>query len=252
VDIFPGRGGLVPKTAAVACSVCAALGLAGTANGSPITYDYTGGAVDITGITVDGTTVLPSGSTPAITLASTSTATLDTTADTLSFMISQGAAASIPLCCSATNGKNTFSFASATFTLSNLTADSLSNLPLSGGSGSYTFNTGTNNGVTLAGTWELTGATKNGTSLGTLGPTAFGPNNKPISGSVAITANSQMLQMDGVPLGTFDIDNQAVVVTGNIIFEGASTVPVPGSAWLLTSGLGLLGLLLVRQRERWA
>jgi hypothetical protein len=222
-----------------------ALGFAGTASASPIVYDYTGGAIDITGITIDGTSVLGAGTMPAISLSGTSTATLN--GSTLSFNISQGALSSFGLCCSVTSGSNTFGFGSSTFSLSDVSADSSSALTLSGGSGSYTFNTGSSDGVTLGGTWGLTGATKNGTELGTLGA-AFGPNSKPISGTVAVTANSQQLQMDGVPLGNFSIDNQTVVVTGNIIFDGAQTVPIPDSVWLLFSGLGLVALILVRKR----
>jgi hypothetical protein len=226
----------------LAPAAVAALGVAAVANATPITYDYTSGAIDITGITVDGSTVLPSGSTPAISLSSGSTVTLNASADTLSFLISQGAPTSIALCCSATNGSKTFNFSAATFTLSDVSADSISNLALSGGSGSYTFNTGSSNGVSLSGTWELTGATENGSPLGTLGPTNFGPNDKPISGTVAVSGNSETLQMDGVPLGTFTIDGQSAVVTGNVLFEGAA-VPIPGTVWLLGSALGLLGLL---------
>jgi hypothetical protein len=246
------------KTASVVSSVVAALGLSAAAHATPVTYDYTSGSIDITGITVDGTSVLPTGSEPAIVLATTSTATLDTTADTLSFAVSQAAATTITLCCSFTSGSNTFSFASADAILSSLTADSIGSLTLtSTGSDTWSFSSGSSNGVTLSGTSSITGATENGTALGTLGPKSWS-GGKPISGNIAVTANQQTLQMDGVPLGSYTVDGMPVTVTGNIIFQG-NAVPIPGTAWLLASALGLLGVLLARaqlrptrSRESWA
>lgn len=228
------------KTAAVVCITLAALAAATGAQASPVTYDYAGGAIDITGLTVDGTSVLPSGSMPTITLSGSSTATLDTSADTLSFAISQGSPLMFALCCSVTVASNTFSFASAEAQLSGLVADSIGSLALtSNGGGNFSFNSGSGNGVNLSGTGELLGVTDNGASIGTLGPRSWGPAGKPISGNVAVSANGQDMVMDGVPLGSFVVDGQTVAVTGNIIFEGA-VVPLPATAWLLGSALGLL------------
>lgn len=230
----------IPKVVSLAV---AALGLSAGAYATPVVYDYSSGAIDITGITVDGTSVLPTGSQPAIPIAATATATIDTTLDTLSFDISQASGSTtITLCCSFTSGSNTFSFAAAEATVSGLTAVSIGNLAITGGSGSYSFSSGSSNGVTLSGTASISGATENGSAL-TLGSKSWS-GGKPTSGTVALSPNSQTLQLDDVPLGSYTVDGQSVAITGDILFTGAE-VPIPASAWLLASALGLL--LLGRQ-----
>jgi hypothetical protein len=121
------------RTLALASGLLAAGGLAATAGATPVVYDYVSGAVDITGITVDGTSVLPAGS--SISLAATSTATLDSTGLTLAFAVSQGAADTISLANSVTSGTTTYNFSDATLTLSSLAANSLGSLALTGSDG---------------------------------------------------------------------------------------------------------------------
>jgi len=237
----------------------AAVGFAGSAVASPVTYDYSGGAVDITGLTVNGTSVLPSGSTPAISLASTSTAVLDTTDDTISFTFSQGSPSPYGIALTGVltgTGGAALNFNSATFSLGNLVLQSLNSSGasgslqlVSGGGGNYSFTSGVDSGIAISGGWALAGASANGNAL-SKGNSAFGPTDKPISGTVALSTNADQLQIDGVPLGTFTISGQTVAVTGNILFDGAPPVPLPPAVWLLGSSVGLFALPALRRSRR--
>lgn len=237
----------------------AGLGAVGPAAATTV-YDWTGGGADITGITVDGSSILSS--TADLALASSSTATLDSpTAPTqLSFAINEasgdpGIALSGTVTFTGSGGKtNTLNFGAATFTLVGVTFDSYNppsnSLALSGSAGSYTFNSGTSNGVAISGNWSLTGATDTVGSTTTainVASTAFGPNYQPISGTLGVTGGGETLTMNGVPLGTFTIDGQTVAMTGNIILD-ATAVPLPSPWWLLGSAFGLFGLFPARGR----
>ena len=230
----------------------AALIAAGSASADGV-YSWTGGGLDITGITVDGSEVL-SGS-PGLAFTPSSTATIGGGDTTLSFAL--GSAGTIDLTGTASfvgsGGKtNTLNFSGATFTLSGLSGNSISPLSLSGGGGNYTFNSGVSNAIASSGSWSLAGVTDTvGTTTTGVSVSSqpFGPNDQPISGTVALTGSSmQNLTLDGVPLGTFSVDGQSLAVTANIIFDGATPVPLPASMWLLGSALGLLSFSTVRRR----
>ncbi|MGO9427095.1 MAG: hypothetical protein ACLQAR_01170 [Steroidobacteraceae bacterium] len=240
------------RIGAIALLGLAALIAAGSASADGV-YSWTGGGLDFTGITVDGSSVL-SGS-PNLALTPTSSATIGGSDTTLSFAIGSGGTINLTGTASfvGSGGKtNTLNFSGATFTLSGLSGDSISPLSLSGSGGNYTFSSGVSNGIAISGNWSLAGATDTvgkTTTPVNVSSTAFGPNDQPISGTVALTGSSmQNLTMDGVPLGTFSVDGQSVAVTANIIFDGATPVPVPASMWLLGSALGLLSLSTMRRR----
>lgn len=219
-------------------------GLGTIAEAAPVTYQYTGGDVVITGLTVDGQQALlnPSPS-PSFNLGSGSEATIDTVADTLSFAIAQSSSAfTVALTGTPTAGVN---LAGATFTLTNVTADSPSTLsinPQSGGG--YTF--ASPNGVAITGTYNLANVT---VPKGTYnsGNVNFGPNDQPFTGAATLLTSANTFEMDGVSLGNFTIDGQSVNVTGNVIFDGAP-VPLPANVWLLGSGLGLFGFCARRRK----
>jgi hypothetical protein len=220
----------------------AVLGLGGIAvstlaHAAPVDYQYTGGDVVITGVTVDGVQALlnPSPS-PTFNLGSSSQAIIDTGGDTLSFALAQSATAfTVALTGTPKTGVN---LNGATFTLTNVTADSPSTLALTPqGSGGYTFASAS--GVAITGTYNLANVT---TPKGTYnsGNVNFGPNDQPFTGSATVLTSADTLEIDGLSLGNFTIDGQAVNITGNVIFDGAP-VPLPASLWLLAPGLGFLG-----------
>lgn len=220
------------------------LGLGTVAESAPVVYQYTGGDVVITGLTVDGQQALlnPSPS-PSFNLGSGSEATINTAADTLSFAIAQSSSAfTVALTGTPTAG---IDLSGATFTLTNVTADSPSTLTLTPQSGGgYTF--ASPSGVAITGTYNLANVT---VPKGTYnsGNVNFGPNDQPFSGAATVLTSADTLEMDGVSLGNFTIDGQSVSVTGNLIFDGAP-VPLPANLWLLGSGLGFLGFYARRRK----
>jgi hypothetical protein len=46
------------------------------------------------------------------------------------------------------------------------------------------------------------------------------------------------------------VDGQTISLKADIAFDGAAVVPLPATAWLLISGLGLMGVTILRRRER--
>ncbi len=228
-----------------AVAVLGLVGIAGIASASPVPYDWTSGDVVITGLTVDGQQALlnPSPS-PTFDLGSSSEATIDTTANTLTFALAQSSTAfTVALTGTPATG---ISLTGATFTLTNVTADSPSTLSLTPQTGGgYTFASAS--GVAITGTYNLANVT---TTKGTFnsGNVNFGPNDQPFTGSATVLTGADTLEIDGLSLGNFTIDKQSVNVTGNVIFYG-TPVPVPGSLSLLVSGLGLFGAGFLRSKR---
>jgi len=212
-----------------------------------VTYQYTGGDVVITGLTVDGEQALlnPSPS-PTFNLGSGSEATIDTTADTLTFALAQSSSAfTVALTGSPTSS---FDLSGATFTLTNVTAASPSTLSLTAQSGGgYTF--ASSSGIAITGTYNLAGVTTAKGKTYNSGNVNFGPNDQPFTGSATVLTSADTLEIDALSLGNFTLDGQTVDVTGNVIFDG-TPVPLPATLGLLGSGLGILGVYARRRSGR--
>jgi hypothetical protein len=69
-----------------------------------------------------------------------------------------------------------------------------------------------------------------------------------LTGQVTL-GGTDMIQLTGITLGSFVVDGQTITLKGDIVFEGATPVPLPASIWLLASGVALLGLTQINQRR---
>jgi PEP-CTERM motif len=225
----------------VATVLVGALGLAGVASAQQKIYDYTSGDVVITSITVNGTGVLQNS--PFFNMGTGSTATIDTTADTLQFSFSQ--AASPPFVGDLQNTVGGINFTGATLDLSNVTLASPSGTSLTltpQGSGGYTF--AALSGIMVGGSYDLTIPSVSFNS----GTKTFAPKSESFSGAATVMTAADTLEIDGLTLGTWTIDGQQVSAIGNVIFDGAP-VPLPGTLLLLGSGLGLLTFSFARRKR---
>ena len=79
------------------------------------------------------------------------------------------------------------------------------------------------------------------------GPTNFSGQTPSLNGTVTLSGTN-MIQLTGITLGTFMMDGQMISLKGDVVFEGATPVPLPGSIWMLGSVLALFGFALAGRR----
>jgi hypothetical protein len=69
-----------------------------------------------------------------------------------------------------------------------------------------------------------------------------------LTGLVSL-GGTDMIQLTGITLGAFVVNGQTITLKGDVVFEGATPVPLPASVWLLGSALALLGLPFMERRR---
>jgi hypothetical protein len=216
----------------IAMGMAATAGMAGRAQANEVTYDeIAGGTVTITATDVTNPSVIIglSGNTLALTTGSPTNVGFDATGLSLdSFVFTTSGTITVT---------SPTAYAGTTINFSSLSLTSTGVTPVTNiGGGDYQF---TGAGALASGMFSVNGkpaVTVNGGTTTGLG------------GTVGIGGTPDTLGVDGITLGTIVVGGQTISLKADIAFNGAAVVPLPATAWLFTSGLGLLGLPLLRRR----
>jgi hypothetical protein len=210
--------------------------IAGVAQASPVTYDYTGnGTITITAYNQNGNVIDLDGGTSAVLQFSSQS--------NLSFVTFDSSS-------SATNPLSAFQFTAAVPLTVDVTSGSfqgldinVSALEMNNAAGS----TSTVNGlsftagpVSASTTYTLSGLITNNT------PTTKSGTNTSIGGS--ILSGPGDFQLNGITIGTWTVGSNSVTLQANVEFNGAP-VPLPPAVWLFGSGLAMLALPRLRRRR---
>ena len=223
------------KSTSLAVAALGLVALVGGARASEVIYDeIAGGTVTITATDITNTSVTIALTNNVFTLETGSATNvgfdaLGTTLDSFVFstapqtvtITSPSAVAGTTIAISALSLQN-----SGTSTVTNV------------GGGDYEI---TSAAAIASGTYSVNGGTaKTMTGAPTTG----------LSGTIGIGGTPDTLGLDGITLGNMTIDGQTISLKADIAFDGVAVVPLPATAWLFISGLGLMGVTILRRRGR--
>jgi hypothetical protein len=221
---------------ALSVAIAALAGVA-AANAAPVTYDYTSGFVTVSAFQGGSNTDLLAAGTEL--QLSGGQVTFDSIALTLpSFQFLD-------------NTSQTFTVVAAgAFKGEQITVQSWNAVPGAGYSSSaflsssppptYGFTAGP---IAASGMYFLTGPPITQASKSFAGTT------NSLTGQVTLSG-TDMIQLTGITLGVINLSGgQTITLKGDVMFEGATPVPLPASVWLLSSAIALFGLTLVDRRR---
>jgi hypothetical protein len=242
-----------PIASRLAIAMFGVVGLAAASHASPVVYTFDGGFVEITGISDSSGSILGGTSPPEVFLSSSSSVTLDPVASTLNAFSygTTGALTGSLQGSAATSGGGSVNFSNATFSVTSL-ASSFTGPPTTiGSTGNFSYSNSAQS-FSISGNLSVSGLVVTNASgkTNTVSYTStFDNTNQTLGGNVSWTGQSPNVQVTNISLGNYSIDGVNVSIDGEIVYTGAAPVPLPAAFWLLGSGLGLLGLPMIRQRR---
>jgi hypothetical protein len=205
------------------------------ANAAPVTYDYTGGFVTVSAFLGSSNTDLLATGTQ-----------IQLTGGQVTF---DAAALTLPSFQFLDNTPQTVTIVSGAFMGEKVTVMSWNAVPDASYSSTaflssspppvYGFTAGK---IDASGFYSLTGPPL------TRGSTAFFGTTNSLNGQVTLSG-TDMIQLTGITLGSISLPgNQTITLKGDIVFEGATPVPLPASVWMLASVL-LFGVAFLERRR---
>jgi hypothetical protein len=220
-------------------SLALLLGSWNAAVASPVTYDWTSGSVTLFA-TTGGPNLLSSPSN-VIALTSTSQVTFDSAVPSVTNFLFADASSS------STFGATAFSGAAAVLNGGQMV---LSNVTIAPGAGYSSSGAGTNpynitmNNLSASGNYQLKNA--GGTTL--FSGTFSNVVTPTLTGQVLLGGpGANQLALNGISLGAVRIGATDLLVKADVLFNGATPVPLPAGVWLL--GSGMAGLMAWRRRR---
>lgn len=219
----------------VALSVAiVALAGAATASAAPVTYDFTSGFVTVSAFQGSSNTDLLAAGTQ-----------IQLTGGQVTF---DSAALTLPSFQFLDNTPQTVTVISGAFAGENITVQSWNAVPDAAYSSSaflsssspptYGFTAGK---IDATGMYSLAGIVNQASK-------PFAGTTNALTGQVTL-GGTDMIQLTGITLGAFTVNNQTITLKGDIVFEGTTPVPLPASLWLLSSAIALFGLTFVDRRR---